>query len=246
MPSYQNQGESTSVVFAGKGRSPASRRIYAESAQLFATLIAECLACDERPYVLADIGSYKGELLAEVLGYLPRHRFSTVAVDINADAMRDNPADRRIVADAAGTGLSDKVADVAICRYVLQWNMPDKQRQILRELERISKHAVILQHFGSDVGAHEHRTRIDTVLSGTKVPQLRREDYYMSTAQEIEAWLAEQGLAFQRRSHIKISHVSDSFVDRYNLTGIDARRVKEALGDYDYIVVTTWILSPGG
>lgn len=244
MPSYENQGERTSTVFAGRGQSHASRRIYGESADLFADLIAQHLQQSERPYVLADIGSFKGELMSEVLGRLPQFRFRTIAIDINSEAMSENRADRKIVADVANTRLEDKSVDVALCRYVLQWNPPDKQRMILRELDRITRHAVILQHFGSDAAAREHRERIDLVLSGSKVPKLRREDYYISSAEEIEDWLAQQGMAFAQRAHVKLGNLSDSFIDRYNLASAEAQRLKQVLGDYDYIVVTTWILSP--
>lgn len=244
MPSYENQGERTSSVFAGRGQSHASRRIYGESAELFASLIAQSLPHTDRQYVLADIGSFRGELMGEVLRRLPQFRFRTIAVDINSEAMAENQADRKIIADVVNTQLDDKAVDVTLCRYVLQWNPPDKQRSILRELDRISTRAVILQHFGSDGAEREHRKRIDDVLSGSKVPKLRREDYYISSAEEIESWLDLQGMGFTRRAHAKLSNLSDSFVDRYNLAGADSQRLKQVLGDYDYIVVTTWILCP--
>lgn len=244
MPSYENQGEKTSVVFAGKGKSSASQRIYAESAELFAALIADSLSPERGPHVLADIGSFKGELMDEILERLRGHAFHTVAVDINRQALDENRADRKIVADVADTLLEDKAIDVAICRYVLQWNPPDKQRQILRELDRITKRAVILQHFGCDDRDLAHRARVDEVLSGLHIPKLLRKDYYLSSAREIEAWLTQAGLPFIRQSHVKVENLSDSFIDRYNLGRIEARKLKDILGAYDYIILTTWTLAP--
>src|SRR5262245_34382071 len=127
MPSYENQGEKTSSVFAGKGKSSASQRIYAESAELFAALIADSLAPHSGPHVLADIGSFKGELMFEILERLRGYAFQTIAVDINREALDENRADRKIVADVVDTLLEDKAIDVTICRYVLQWNPPEKQ-----------------------------------------------------------------------------------------------------------------------
>lgn len=244
MPSYENQGTNTSAVFAGAGSSSASWKIYGETAVLIADLVARNIPDRAGPYVLADIGSYKGELMGEILRRLPRHPFVTVAVDINPEALEENIAQRRIVADVAETLLEDNAIDIAICRYVLQWNPPEKQQRILRELNRITRHAVILQHFGCDDDDREHRARIDHVLSGEHLPQLLRKDYYLSTAREIEGWMRKQGLAFERRPQVAVQDVSDSFIDRYDLVGQEARLLKSLLGRHDYIVLTTWVLAP--
>lgn len=242
MPSYENQGERTSNVFAGKGCSAASQKIYGESAALFAALIDDAHSSADGPYVLADIGSFKGELMVELIERLRSHAFNTIAVDINREALANNLADRRIVADVVDTQLPDKSVDLTICRYVLQWNPPDKQRHILRELDRITKRTVILQHFGCDDSDPSHRVHIDAALSGEHVPKLLRKDYYLSTAQEIEGWFAHDGLPFVRQAHLRVDGLSDSFIDRYNLNRSDARKLKDLLGVYDYIVLTTWTL----
>lgn len=243
MGSFQNQGLATSKVFAGHGNSTAAHQLYGQSATHIASLLHEHLPMRDEPYVLVDIGSYKGELWQEIVHLLPEHTFHVIAIDINEAALADNPAHEKLVANVTHLPLMDRSADVVICRYVLQWNTPAQQQLILREIGRIVRRVGILQHAGSNPYDINHRLHIEAVMDG-RIAALHRTDCYYSTKAEIETWMRTLDLTFSMCADRRINNLSDSFIERYVLDDDMVRAMKEGFGAYDYIMQTTWAIAP--
>ncbi len=244
MSSFQNQGPNTSRAFAGQGTSEATRQTYTESAPLFARLLREHFSQDETPRILADFGSHKGEFLSELLNQLPDLAFTPVAIDANKHALRTNRTERQVVANVEHLPVADKSFEVSICRYVLQWNLPDTQRRILKEIARTTKRMAIIQHAGSQQGDIRHRSCLHALMSGSVVASMQRRGYHFSSSDEIERWMQRTKTRFTRVEHRIIRNVSDVYIERYALNKEDAEKVKHVLNDHDYFVQTTWILFP--
>lgn len=243
MSSFQNQGANTSRAFAGLGSSEAIRQTYAESAPLFAHILRTHLLRTDTSYSLADLGSYKGEFLCELLKHLTEYTFDPVAIDANEKALAENSTSRRVIANATRLPFVDCVFDVSICRYVLQWNTPEGQRLILHEIARTTKHVAIIQHAGSLCRNTEHRSRIHRLMDGS-IPAMQRSGFSFSTRDEIESWLHAEGIHFVCVQNREIPNLSDVYIERYDLDATNAAHIKTILGNLDLIVQTTWILLP--
>lgn len=239
----ENMGEKTSQVFSGEYATETNREMYAETAELFANQIRERLPVREEPYIVADIGSFQGELLTEVLKLLPDYKFKTIAVDINRDALSKNPADEKSAVDAEKMPFGDKSVDIAIVRYVLQWNPSEKQKRILREAARIVKEFTIIEHAGSDIADTEKwREKYDRLFEGKEVPKMKRGEHFYSSRDEIESWLKELGISFERIQDRVINGAANVFIERYELSEEEAKKTNEILADKNYFRQTDWVI----
>ncbi len=241
------QGEKASEVFGGKAMSQTTEKIYSESAQYFSKIIRKKLGKKtDKIYTLADMGSFKGELLKDILANLPEYNFKTIGVDLLEKNLKENKiTENKIVADLSRLPISDKNIDVAIVRYVLQWNNKEKQKKILKEISRTIKGFAIIQHAGADnENSDAWRGNIDNLLDGKEVKKIKRMGHYFSSREEIEEWMKESSIKFERLSERKVSSVSNVFIERWGLNEEEARKTREILGDKDYITQTTWLVSP--
>jgi ubiquinone/menaquinone biosynthesis C-methylase UbiE len=240
----KNQGEKASEVFKGESNSLTIKQLYEESAEYFADIIKSKLSDKNKTYKLADLGSFKGELLGNILGKLHDYKFNTIAVDINEEALKENSfAQKKIIATLDKTTLKNKSVDIAICRYVLQWNNQQKQQEILKEISRITKGFAIIQHVGADnENSDKWRERIDDLLDGEEIPKLKRIGHHFSSRDEIENWMQENKINFERLTERKVENVSNVFIERYNLNDEESLKTKEILGDKNYIIQTTWLI----
>lgn len=110
MSSFNNQGSGSSRVFAGRGTTTAVYKTYAQSAPFIAFLLRQRLPVRTEPYIVADIGSYKGELWQEIARLLPEYTFYTIAIDINEAALAENPSDEKIATNLTHVPLPDRCA----------------------------------------------------------------------------------------------------------------------------------------
>lgn len=243
--SLKNPGEKSSNVFKGESNSLAVRELYGESAEYFADVIKNKLSDKNKTYKLADLGSFKGELLGNVLDKLPDYKFNTIAVDINEEALKENSSvQEKIITTLDKSTLKDKSMDVVLCRYVLAWNNQKKQQKILKEIARIVKGFAIIQHAGADVGNSDGwRKKIDDLLDGEEIPKLKRVGHYFSSRNEIEDWMKENKINFERLMERRIENLSDVFIERYNLNKKESKKTKGILGDKNYIIQTTWLVT---
>lgn len=126
--------------------------LYTETASYFAEIIRNHLRPREQPYQMLDVGTFKGELLKNIIRDLgDGFHFHTTGIDINKEALSVNKVvENKVMADIAEMPFSDNAFDVSEARYVLTWNTPERQKSILQEINRVSNRFAILQHGGAD------------------------------------------------------------------------------------------------
>jgi len=90
----------------------------------------------------------------------------------------------------------------------------------------------------------EWRLRLDDLLDGEEVPKAKRIGHYFSSREEIEKWMKENNINFERLSERKVDYVSNVFIERLELDEDDATKTKNILDDKDYIIQTTWVILP--
>lgn len=243
-----NQGEKTSDVFAGKYKFLPTKELYGESAYFISHIIQKLLppfGNTENRYEFADLGSFKGELLGNILAELPAHHFHTTAVDINESALKENHADQKIIAALDRLPIKNGSQDVVLARYVLVWNEPEQQKKILKEIARITKGVAVVQHAGADSeNSDQWRARLNDLLDGQEIPKLKREGHFFSSREEVEKWLEEDNIHFERLAERKIDNFSDVFIERFDLNENDRKIMKNILNEKDYIFQTTWLIFP--
>lgn len=241
-----DMGNATAGIFKGNSISNAIKEIYGESASLFANLIKSKLPDTEKEYTLLDIGSSKGELLADILTLLPEYHFDITVTDTNPDAVSQNCIDgKKIVADAESLPFDDKSIDLIIMRYVLQFNLIENQKNIINEVSRVTKGFAIVQHGGADsFDAESWREKIDKIFIDDDLPQIRRSGMFWSTAEEIENYMDSENIRYERILSKKIQGLSQPFIERYSLGNEQATKLRTMLGDKDFLTQTTWIIYP--
>ncbi|MFA7302751.1 MAG: class I SAM-dependent methyltransferase [Candidatus Paceibacterota bacterium] len=238
-------GESTSKVFSGESELTANKEAYAETGEFFADQIRPLLTDKDATYTIADIGSYKGELLGDIIAQLPEYRFHTIAVDTNSDALRENTANEKVVADAGKLPFQDRSIDIVIVRYLLQWNSPEKQQQILKEIARIVKKRALIEHAGAPVlDTEDWRRKSDTLFLGAEIPKMKREGHFFASREEVEQWMTEFSIPFERTKDRVIENAADIYIERYALNDGEAAKAKQILGDSNRFQQTDWALFP--
>ncbi len=238
------QGEGAHEIFAGAPGNPAIEKMYSESATYFADIIRNLLKPQEQPYEMLDVGSFKGELLQKILQELgDEYNFHTIGIDKDEVFFDGNKVvDSKINGDISEMPIKDKSVDVAIVRYVLQWNSAERQKQILRELDRVCREFAIIQHAGADRENTEvWQERMHHMVFGG-LPKVSRPEGYFSSPSEIEEWMEEAGIHFQKLQDRKIEKVSSVFAEKYKLNEEETKQAEEILGDTDSIQQTTWII----
>jgi len=241
-----DMGCATSAVFAGHGVSAINRLLYAQTAPLFAEQVRSRLPATAKPYRLLDIGTFKGELLGNILEAMPEYRFQTVGIDIDERALNSNgAAEFRILGSADRIPLGDRSVDLAISRYVLQWNDPERQKEILHEVSRTIRHFSLLTHNGPEaVNAADWRGKQDLLFTGVAIPRLKRHGCFFASPAEIEQWLDELGIPYDRLDSRTLEGVDAMYQERYALDAGEAAQVRSILGDHNYVAHSDWILYP--
>jgi SAM-dependent methyltransferase len=244
--SVYHMGIKTSDVFRGKSESGPVREIYGESAKFFSEIIRSKFTTDKK-HSLLDIGSAKGELVSEMLGYLPEYEFDITATDTNPDAINENPAKNKIVADAESLPINDQSIDIVLMRYVLQFNSLNSQENILKEVQRVTKEIAIVQHGGADsVDLDGWRSNVDQIFHSSEFLPLNRDGILYLSQNEIEFMMNKNNIRYERIQSRRIEGLSQAFIERYCLNENQSKLIKDILGDRDYIMQTTWIVYPKG
>lgn len=240
----QNMGAGSERIFSGKAESKPVQELYNETQKLFSDEIRKRLL-PNREYAIADIGSFKGELLKQVCDKLSEYRLKGVAVDINQNVLGDNIFEARIVGKAEQLPFEDESVDVEIMRYVLQWNYPENQKNILKEISRTIKEFALIEHVGAEnEEPDEWRRRNDKLFDGSSVSRLKRGEHFFSSRNEIEQWMNEEGITFERIAERIIENGSEVYVERFDIDRAEMDKIKNILGDKDFFTKTTWIIFP--
>ncbi|PIQ91728.1 MAG: hypothetical protein COV70_02125 [Parcubacteria group bacterium CG11_big_fil_rev_8_21_14_0_20_39_22] len=242
--SPQEMGTSATEVFSGKSERMAISELYAESAETFADIIRERIQPRDEPYTLADLGSFKGELLKNILQELgSQYSFIKTGVDLSEDALVSNSTvENKVAADISKLPFSDNSFDISTARYVLVWNDADRQKKIVNEINRITSNLGILQHAGADrENTKEWQGKMHSLLNGS-IDKIARNKYYFSSANEVELWMNEQNIKFECNQDRRVDNVADVFIQRYQLSLEEAQKIIEKLGEKNYIYQTTWVI----
>lgn len=237
------QGKKAPILFKGDGKSKASHLVYGNSANLFSSIIKKRLKKKEN-YCLVDFGSSRGDFLNELIKKLPQYNFNIICIDKEKEPLDKNTvAHEKICSNLVSVPLRDDSADLLIMRYVLQWDSLEEQKQILSELRRLMRDFAIVQHAGADSkNALKWRKNNDNLFKG-EIKSLYRFEQCFSSSQEVENMMKEVGLDYKKIDEIKVEGLSDIINEKYVLDKKERLRVKEILGKWDYIVITTWVIS---
>jgi ubiquinone/menaquinone biosynthesis C-methylase UbiE len=236
------QGNGADEVFSGKTENETVKKLYSESAVYFASIIRNLLKPRSEPYKLLDVGAFRGELLHAILAELgEEYTFESTGIDTDTEAILSNESVKnREIGDAAIMPFEDKEFDIVLSRYVLQWNFPERQNEILRELHRVCKKFAIIQHAGAEK-SDEWQDRVHKLVFGG-IEKIKRPEGYFSSPEEIEQMMRDEGIKFQKLQDRILVNLSSVFIEKYKLTKEEADKVIEILGDKDSIQQTTWIL----
>ena len=243
----QNMGVNTSEVFAGRGESEAGGKFYTETPDYFSNIIRNILPPSDQPYSILDMGAFRGELLSGITEKLRgEYEFQTIGVDINEEALKKNLSSQtKILSSLDKLPLEDHSVDVALMRYVLQWNNPERQKAIISELARVVKRIGIIQHVGCDNDDPKGwREKMDDLFDGKEIPKMKRGEHYFSSRDEVEQWMKEQDINFQRLQDRRINDGADVYRERYNLTEIENGEMLKILGDKNFFMQSAWIVYP--
>ena len=232
------QGSNASPMFRGKGKSRAAELFYNESADFFADIIRNNIK--PGTYSLADLGGHKGEFLAELLTKLPEYNFESTV--IYREAGLESGVGKKVVGDIRSTPFSDKSIDVVILRYVLAWNLLADQLLVLKEISRICRGICIIQHQGADSSDPKPLQEASAKIFGGIVPRLKRDNGYFTESKQVERWLEEIGVIYEKIQERKIETLSETFIEKFNLSVEEADIIKNALCGCDYIMQSTYIL----
>ncbi len=236
----KEQGPNAETIFHGEAASEAAYLIYKESPALFSELIRNNV--EPGTYSLTDLGSHKGEFLQDLVGLLPEYSFKTVAVDINQSSLESNNADYRVASNLSRLALADKSTDITIARYALAWNSIEDQKTILSEIKRVTRRIAIIQHQGANSTSPQGlQTASKKLFSGT-IPELKRADFFFSTIEDIEGFMKDLEISFERIQNRDVAGLSNIFIEKYHLSEEEAVKVREILQGNDYINQSAWIL----
>ena len=238
-------GENTSEIFSGRTKTETSTKLYAETADFISNIIRNKVGSQKENLKILDVGTHKGELISDISNNLaPDYQLEVTGVDLNEDALAENKAvSDKIISDATNLQLKDNLFDISIIRYVLQWNNFEKQKEIIKEILRVTNGLILIEHAGpNDEDVISWRNNMSNLLSNNHVPKIMRENYFFSSKNEIESFLMKNNINFERLRDRRIEKVSNAFIERYNLSEEESLLVRKILDDKDYIYQTDWII----
>jgi len=234
----KNQGANSADAFHGKGKSEIIKEFYSNSASLFASIVRSNL--NKGKYSLVDLGGHKGELLGDILELLPEYEFDSIIID-RVEGLEEKTKAKKVVGDIVNTGLPDKSADLVIMRYVLPWDAYDRQKLILKEAQRICKGLMIIQHQGAPSDNPKPLQQASMKLWSGAVPTLKREYGFFTESAQVEKWMTELGIRYERIEEKYIPALSDLFIEKFSLSSEEAKATKQILKGCDGITITTWL-----
>ncbi|MDE1919453.1 MAG: methyltransferase domain-containing protein [Patescibacteria group bacterium] len=240
----QNMGENTSKVFSGEAGTKAAREAYNKTPEVFSEEIKKRLL-PNKEYTIADIGSFRGELLGKLLELVPDYKFRTIAVDINQDALNKNTLQEKIISDAEHLPFGNGSIDIEVVRFLLQWNHWERQKQIIKEIARTVKEFALVEHGGADnENPDEWREKMDKLFEGVEVPKLKRGEHFFSSRDEIEQMMRDEGIKYERVREKIISDVAEIYSERFGLNEEESAKTRKILSNKNFFVQTDWIIYP--
>jgi len=103
----------------------------------------------------------------------------------------------------------------------------------------------LVEHGGSPgEKTEEWRSRWEKIYDGSEVAKMKRTGHFFSSSDEIEQWMTEQGIKFERIKERRIDKMSSAYEERYNLSEEELGKLREIVGDDDFYILTDWIIYP--
>lgn len=233
------QGNNSKIMFHGKGKAAPAYEFYAKSASLFADIIRRNLSCGK--YRLLDFGGHRGELLGDILSLLPEYNLDSTIID-KVEGIDSNVRANKIVGDIINNPVSDKDADIVIMRYVFPWDKYENQKLILKEVKRVCRGIAIIQHQGAPDSNPKPLQDASLKLWSGVIPVLKRDNGFFTEASQIEKWMKDLEINFDKIEEKYIENVSDLFSEKFDLNDAETKLAKEILNGCDGITVTTWLI----
>ncbi len=113
----------------------------------------------------------------------------------------------------------------------------------MKELSRITKGIALREHVGLDiVETDEWRKRFDDLYDGQEVSKMKRMGYFFSSCDELESFMREFGIAFERLRDRVIKNGADIYIERYALNDEEIKKTRGILGDKNFFRQTDWVL----
>jgi hypothetical protein len=234
-----DQGANSIDVFHGRSQSNAIQAFYKDSVPLYAGIIRKNLSPGK--YSVADYGGHKGELLSELVSTLPEYDFQPIIVD-KVNGLEPGLNFKKIVGDIIGNSLPDKSIDLVIMRYVLPWDAFDNQKLILNEVKRVCKEFAIIQHQGAPSDNPTPLQNASKKLWSGVILTLKRDYGFFTESSQIEKWMQELGMNYDKVEERYVTTLSEMFIEKFNLSQVDADMTKNILNGCDGITITTWII----
>ena len=234
-----NQGSKSIDVFHGRSESVAIQAFYKDSVPLFTKLIRKNVKPGK--YSLADLGGHKGELLSELISALPEYDFQSVIID-KVSGLEPGIKIEKINHDIIGNPLPDKSTDLVIMRYVLPWDAYENQKLILNEVKRVCRNMAIIQHQGAPSDNPKPLQEASKVLWSGAVPTLKRDYGFFTESSQIEKWMNELGMNFEKIEERYVETLSEMFIEKFSLSAEEAEMTKKILDGCDGITITTWVI----
>ena len=127
-------------------------------------------------------------------------------------------------------------------RYVLAWNSLEDQRNILKEIARICNGIAIIQHQGADSADPSPLQKASTQIFSGEIPVLKRSHGYFTESKQIEKWMDELGLSYEKIQEKKVETLSETFIEKFKLEENDSVLLKQTLSGCDYINQSTYVV----
>ncbi|MFA6601666.1 MAG: class I SAM-dependent methyltransferase [Candidatus Paceibacterota bacterium] len=233
------QGANSIDVFHGRSQSYVIQAFYKDSVPLYAGLIRKNLKPGR--YSVADFGGHKGELLSEFISALPEYQFEPIILD-KVEGLETSLNFKKIVGDIIGNSLPNKSVDIVIMRYVLPWDAYENQKLILNEVKRVCKNLAIIQHQGAPSDNPKPLQEATKVLWGGTIPTLKRDHGFFTESSQVEKWMVELGMNFEKVEEKYIETLSEMFIEKFKLNESEADQTKKILNGCDGITITTWVV----
>ncbi|MBI5221564.1 MAG: methyltransferase [Candidatus Magasanikbacteria bacterium] len=211
--------------------------IYHKKLPLFTNLFdAECKKLKVATLEVADFGGANGE----VLGYIKQHTkttkfLKTTCFDITPNLLKNNIwANQKFLIDLREIKIKNKF-DIAIMRYVLDFNILNDQQKIIKNLYRSLKKGGISTNWWCGVENYEHQLKFNEVFNTDKISKkLIRNETFWPTWRQTSKMFHKSGFKLQKIYKFKY-HFHNLYKLRYELTEEENYNLLKYLKKYNYI-----------
>lgn len=211
--------------------------IYHKKMPQFSRLFdTECKRQKEHVLEVADFGGANGELM----DYIKRHIKTTKTLKINCfdatpDLLKENiSADKKSLIDLRNIKIKNKF-DIAIMRYVLDFNILKDQQKIINNIYKSLKKSGAFLNWWCGVENYEHQRKFNRVFNTNKISdKMIRPDTYWPTWEQTSKMFYKSGFKLKKIHKFKYPF-RNLYKFRYELTDEENKNLLKYLDKYNYI-----------